>query len=82
MMWKAGVLQLPFFYVTPPPRSEALSETNTLPTTVNTTALLPQATQARPTNTRVHPVHLAASRTSASSVHASESRCFMCFRVD
>lgn len=80
MMWKAGVLQLPF-YVTPPPRPEAVSETNMLPTTVNTTTLLPQATQARLSNTRVHHVHLAASRTLASSVHSSGSRCFRCFRV-
>lgn len=52
MMWKAGVLRLSLSYVTPPPRPEAVSETNKLPTTVNTTMLLPQATQARFSNTR------------------------------
>lgn len=44
-MWKAEVLQLPFFYVTQPPRPEAVSETNRLPTTVNTATPAPQAAQ-------------------------------------
>lgn len=44
-MWKAEVLQLPFSYVTQPSRPEAVSETNTLPTTVNTATPAPQAAQ-------------------------------------